>query len=764
MKENEAARRKARRRHRMLKATVLCTRLMQLDVSKRRLWMVQRPQGAVFWSNVLENFNEDQWRQHFRMSRDTFEFVLQLVELSLRRKLTNWRKPLEPRRRLVIVLWWYATPGEYRTISCLFGVGLSTVCTLVHEVTATMKTKLLKRFISLPKGEALQKALNGFAERGFTDVYVGWPGRTHDACVLSNSPIFKMAEQQGGYLFPRENSMTVNDVEVPVHLIGDAAYPLKNWLMKGFTNHHALTPQQRHFNYRLSSARMVVENAFGRLKVTSINMSEQFKKCVHPCPRYISGSDTHQLCVLCLGVQHARAALEGAACSECDKLPLRTLRSRLAVFDQHGQAREPRGSGPAIAEAERRRRSWGSQMDLSAGHGTATASSQSSSEDSDVLPPRVEAREAASSREAEDQMLQLSGSEESDDLNIEAGDATLEIQTPAHAPAQEELVEVLTRAVAKLNIDWPQEEPQIQPPSKLDERFFKHRSQPPRRGLPFFPDLHNELCKSWDKPFSARLSNPPVLDFANVVGAAESGYGRLPRVEEALASYLSPEAASSLKAPVLPTKPCRDTSALVGRAYMAAGRAGGCLHTMAVLQAYQADLLKELDEGQGPSPEDIVELRKATDLSLRITKETARAIGRSMAGLVCVERHLWLNLSGMKEKEKHFLLDSPISPFGLFGGAVDTVVGRFQEVKKQSAAFQQYLPRRSSSSRKAASKGQPQPSASSSHRQVQKQSVASRAPPEGAWQRRRRSRGKPSEPKVDLRTVLQAKKASSKRS
>ncbi|CAM4299969.1 unnamed protein product [Leuciscus chuanchicus] len=264
MKENEAARRKARRRHRMLKATVLCTRLMQLGVSKRRLWMVQRPQGAVFWSNVLENFNEDQWWQHFRMSRDTFEFVLQLVELSLRRKLTNCRKPLEPRRRLAIVLWWYATPGEYRTISCLFGVGLSTVCTLVHEVTATLKTKLLKRFISLPKGEALQKALNGFAEP--LQMYVGWPGRTHDARVLSNSPIFKMAEQQGGYLFPRENSMTVNDVEVPVHLIADVAYPLKNWLMKGFTNHHALTPQQRHFNYRLSSARMVVENAFGRLK------------------------------------------------------------------------------------------------------------------------------------------------------------------------------------------------------------------------------------------------------------------------------------------------------------------------------------------------------------------------------------------------------------------------------------------------------------------------------------------------------------------
>ena len=93
-KQCEAARLRAQRRHRMLKATTLCTRLMQLGVSDRRMWMLRRPQGAVFWTNVLENFTADQWRQQFRMSRNTLEFVQQLVERSLRRKSTNWRSHL----------------------------------------------------------------------------------------------------------------------------------------------------------------------------------------------------------------------------------------------------------------------------------------------------------------------------------------------------------------------------------------------------------------------------------------------------------------------------------------------------------------------------------------------------------------------------------------------------------------------------------------------------------------------------------------------
>ncbi len=60
----------------------------------------------------------------------------------------------------------------------------------------------------------------------------------------------------------------------------------------------------------------------------------------------------------------------------------------------------------------------------------------------------------------------------------------------------------------------------------------------------------------------------------------------------------------------------RTTSALVRKAYSAAGQGAACLHTMPLLQACQAELLANLNEGDGIGPNAICELCQATDLSL----------------------------------------------------------------------------------------------------------------------------------------------------
>lgn len=100
-----------------------------------------------------------------------------------------------------------------------------------------------------------------------------------------------------------------------------------------------------------------------------------------------------------------------------------------------------------------------------------------------------------------------------------------------------------------------------------------------------------------------------ALSYSNVKRLHEQGSVRMPQVDGNLASYLSPGTPSSLKAPVLPSKPCQMTLRQVGRAYAVAGQAGGALHMMAVMQAYQADLLKDMDQGKRLCPETVAELR-----------------------------------------------------------------------------------------------------------------------------------------------------------
>lgn len=69
--------------------------------------------------------------------------------------------------------------------------------------------------------------------------------------------------------------------------------------------------------------------------------------------------------MFCLGAEHTGSALEGADCPYWKCFTMRNLRSYLTLFDYKGNSiSAPCCSSPASAEAARRLRSWGSQMEL----------------------------------------------------------------------------------------------------------------------------------------------------------------------------------------------------------------------------------------------------------------------------------------------------------------------------------------------------------------------------------------------------------------
>lgn len=140
--------------------------------------------------------------------------------------------------------------------------------------------------------------------------------------------------------------------------------------------------------------------------------------------------------------------------------------------------------------------------------------------------------------------------------------------------------------------------------------------------------------------------------------------------------------AIDFKAPSLSSKPLQDTSQLNGRAYLAAGPAVASLHTIAVLQANQADLLKNLDQGKGLSPDKVSELHCTTDLAFRAIKQTTAAIDRGICGWT------WLTLGW---KRRAFSL---LHRFRLLSFFLDFCWDGCQKVYggKVYAAFKTFIP------------------------------------------------------------------------
>ena len=254
------------------------------------------------WPNEMFTLN-------LRMTKDTFMILCSDLEPHIQRRDTNYRKAISVKHRVAITVWRLATNVEYRTLSHLFGVGVSTVGSIVRECCRVICDELTPRYVRMPTGDDFDRMLDGFETRWgfphcagavdgthipiiapttdhcdyfnrkgwhslimqavvddrymFIDINIGWPGSVHDARVLANSRLYQRAE--GGSCFPLKKR-DINGVETTPVIIGDAAYPLLNWLLKPYRETTSSTDEEKHFNYRLSRARMVVENAFGRLK------------------------------------------------------------------------------------------------------------------------------------------------------------------------------------------------------------------------------------------------------------------------------------------------------------------------------------------------------------------------------------------------------------------------------------------------------------------------------------------------------------------
>lgn len=82
---------------------------------------------------------------------------------------------------------------------------------------------------------------------------------------------------------------------------------------------------------------------------------KHFRNCVHSCKHYLTPDDSHDLCVICMGKEHAPLVLEGAEYEHCESSSMKKLCSCLSLFSRElGQAPMPHGLGPTSPKAKRK--------------------------------------------------------------------------------------------------------------------------------------------------------------------------------------------------------------------------------------------------------------------------------------------------------------------------------------------------------------------------------------------------------------------------
>lgn len=246
------------------------------------------------------------------MSPESFQYLLNVVGPSISKKDTRFRKSISAGERLSVTLHYLAYGGSQQSLQFSYRIGKSSISKIINETCSAIWNCLKDQYVCPPKNaEAWKNIAKDFFEiwnlphcvgaidgkhirikapinsgslyynyKGFfslvlmaicdaryvfTFVDIGDYGSNNDSGVFRRSEMGKsFFNKQMNLPKPALIENFLNFGPVPYFLAGDDAFPLQQWLMKPYPG-QGIQESQAIFNYRLSRARRVIENAFGIL-------------------------------------------------------------------------------------------------------------------------------------------------------------------------------------------------------------------------------------------------------------------------------------------------------------------------------------------------------------------------------------------------------------------------------------------------------------------------------------------------------------------
>ncbi|XP_063309365.1 uncharacterized protein LOC134610344 [Pelobates fuscus] len=245
------------------------------------------------WS-FLKDFGTCDWLDRFRMSKDTFVYLCDQLRSRLH------RPGLAPEEKVGIALCMLACPNQSSLLYARFGMRRKVMYKCLKEVCQAVVTVLKPMYLLPPDHCALREKARIFNARWGFPHCVGAIGTLHiplptqserdgegslvlhtvvdgqgllwDACaifpksmssasILENSVVWELAQE--GRLRRAPEDTFLSEAR-NYFLLGDASYPLQDWLLTPYPQ--SSRQSQVRFNLRLERARSVAEIALLRLR------------------------------------------------------------------------------------------------------------------------------------------------------------------------------------------------------------------------------------------------------------------------------------------------------------------------------------------------------------------------------------------------------------------------------------------------------------------------------------------------------------------
>lgn len=212
------------------------------------------------------------------------------------------------------------------------------------------------------------------------------------------------------------------------------------------------------------------------------------------CGNLISGKDPHQGCPSCLGLEHARQAVDNTGlCPHCAVFTTKSLRRRLGrQVSLSGKnpwlpsatpgIKGKQGWGDATTAAPLATASWGSQLDLIMGSQEGDVLELDYGDDVDAVSNLL-----ISEDEKEDNIF-ATMTRAAQPLAPAASSVGDEGGTPAAPPPSSDMLDVCKRAATRLDLPWPVAVVEA-PRSRYEEKKLPLARSAVKQSLPVFPEL-----------------------------------------------------------------------------------------------------------------------------------------------------------------------------------------------------------------------------------------------------------------------------------